>query len=55
LAAGGAAAWGVVIVPRHVLGGPGKLPPSERVRLAGIGAGGKGGDDIADAPAPSCG
>lgn len=47
LAAGGAAAWGVVIVPRHVLGGPGKLPPSERVRLAGIGAGGKGGDDLA--------
>ena len=33
-------------MPRHVLGGPGHLAPSERVRLAGIGAGGKGGDDI---------
>ena len=34
------------VVPRHVLGGPGYLPPSERVNLAGIGAGGMGGGDI---------
>jgi predicted dehydrogenase len=47
LTAGGLAACSVAIVPRHVLGGPGQLPPSERVRVAGIGAGGKGGDDIA--------
>jgi len=46
-AAGGAAAWGITIVPRHVLGGPGQLPPSERVNVAGIGAGGQGGNDIA--------
>ena len=46
-AAGAAAVWGVAVVPRHVLGGPNQLPPSERVRVAGIGAGGMGGGDIA--------
>ena len=46
LAAGVTAAT-IAIVPRHVLGGPGNLPPSERVNLAGIGAGGQGGNDIA--------
>ncbi|MFZ9938264.1 MAG: Gfo/Idh/MocA family protein [Luteolibacter sp.] len=30
------------IVPRHVLGGPGHTPPSERVNIAGIGIGGMG-------------
>jgi predicted dehydrogenase len=35
------------IVPRHVLGGRGFVPPSERVNLAGIGAGGMGGGDVA--------
>jgi hypothetical protein len=30
------------IVPRHVLGGPGYKPPSEKVNIAGIGAGGRG-------------
>ncbi len=47
LAAGAAAAWSLAVVPRHVLGGPGNLPPSERVNVAGIGAGGQGGHDIA--------
>ncbi|HEV3340449.1 MAG TPA: Gfo/Idh/MocA family oxidoreductase [Pirellulales bacterium] len=42
-----AAGFGFIIVPRHVLGGPGHVPPSERVNLAGIGAGGMGGGDIA--------
>ena len=37
---------GFTIVPRHVLGGIGYLPPSERVNMAGIGAGGMGGGDI---------
>ena len=41
------AALGLMIVPRHVLGGGGYLAPSERVNLAGIGAGGMGGGDIA--------
>jgi hypothetical protein len=27
------------IVPRHVLGGPGHTPPSEKVNIAGIGLG----------------
>lgn len=46
LRAGGAAAI-FTIVPRHVLGGPGFIAPSERVNVAGIGAGGMGGGDIA--------
>ena len=40
----GAAAF--TIVPRHVLGGPGKTPPSEKINIAGIGVGGQGGGDI---------
>ena len=47
LSAAGAAAFSFTIVPRHVLGGPGQTPPSERINLAGIGAGGMGGGDIA--------
>ena len=47
LAAAGGASLGLLIVPRHVLGGAGFVPPSERVNLAGIGAGGMGGGDIA--------
>jgi predicted dehydrogenase len=34
------------IVPRHVLGGPGRTPPSEKLNIAAIGAGGKGRGDI---------
>ncbi len=40
------AAFTFTIVPRHVLGGPGHLPPSEKLNVAGIGAGGMGGGDI---------
>jgi predicted dehydrogenase len=47
LAASGGMALGFTIVPRHVLGGVGFVPPSERVNVAGIGAGGMGGGDIA--------
>lgn len=47
LSTAGAATLGFMVVPRHVLGGPGYLAPSERVNLAGIGAGGMGGGDIA--------
>jgi predicted dehydrogenase len=43
-AAGAAAAF--TIVPRHVLGGPGYTPPSEKLNIAGIGAGGQGGWDL---------
>ncbi|MFO0840805.1 MAG: Gfo/Idh/MocA family oxidoreductase [Gemmataceae bacterium] len=45
--AGAAGSALVTIVPRHVLGGAGFVAPSERVNLAGIGAGGMGGGDIA--------
>jgi len=41
-----ASAFSFTIVPRHVLGGPGQTPPSERVNFAGIGAGGQGGGDV---------
>ncbi|MEX2285548.1 MAG: Gfo/Idh/MocA family oxidoreductase [Planctomycetaceae bacterium] len=47
LAGGAASAFSFSIVPRHVLGGAGFTPPSERVNIAGIGAGGMGGGDIA--------
>jgi hypothetical protein len=39
---------GFMIVPRHVLGGKGFLAPSDRLVIAGIGAGGKGQSDIAN-------
>nr|WP_068888976.1 Gfo/Idh/MocA family oxidoreductase [Pedobacter panaciterrae] len=42
------AASAFMIVPRHVLGGKGFLAPSDRLIVAGIGAGGKGQSDIAE-------
>ena len=45
-ATGLAAGATVTIAPSHVLGRAGKTPPSEQVRIAGIGAGGMGGNDI---------
>jgi predicted dehydrogenase len=41
-----AAVAAFTIVPRHVLGGPGQIPPSEKLNIAGIGVGGQGGGDI---------
>jgi predicted dehydrogenase len=41
------AAAAVSIVPRHVLGGPGNTPPSEKLNIAGIGVGGMGQNNIA--------
>src|SRR5579871_1491474 len=37
-----AAALGFTIVPRHVLGGPGHVPPSDKVNIAFIGVGAQG-------------
>jgi len=34
------------IVPRHVLGGAGNTPPSEKLNIAGIGVGGQGASDL---------
>ena len=45
----GLAASSFMIVPRHVLGGPGFLAPSDQLNLAAIGAGGKGASDISNA------
>ncbi len=42
----GLAAAGFMIVPRHVLGGTGFIPPSDTLLIAGIGAGGKGRSDL---------
>ncbi|MBY5956645.1 Gfo/Idh/MocA family oxidoreductase [Membranicola marinus] len=44
---GAAAMAGLYIVPRAVLGGDGYTAPSDKLRIAGIGAGGKGRSDIA--------
>ena len=40
------AASGIMIVPRHVLGGPGFTAPSDKLLIAGIGVGGKGESDL---------
>ncbi len=34
------------IVPRHVLGGPGNVAPSDKLNIAGVGIGGKGRSDL---------
>ena len=39
---GVAAAATLTIVPRHVLGGPGQTPPSDKLNIAGVGVGGQG-------------
>jgi len=40
------AAAGIMIIPRHVLGGKGYTAPSDKLVIAAVGAGGKGHDDI---------
>ncbi len=40
--AAAASALGFSIVARHVIGGPGHVPPSEKLNVAGIGVGGRG-------------
>src|SRR5205823_1512067 len=42
MVAGGAAAAGFTIVPRHVLGGAGFVAPSEKITVAHIGCGTQG-------------
>ncbi len=41
-----ASAAAFTIVPRHVLGGPGYIPPSDKLQIAAIGCGGKGSVNI---------
>src|SRR6266496_490574 len=42
------ATFGAMIVPRHVLGGPGYVPPSERLNIAVVGCGGQGMSDATE-------
>jgi len=42
-----AAVSAFTIVPRHVLGGAGYTPPSEKLNVAGVGVGGMGASNIA--------
>ena len=48
--AGAAAAATITIVSPHVLGGPGKTPPSDKLNIAGVGVGGRGFGDIRSVP-----
>lgn len=41
-----AAVAAFTVVPRHVLGGPRQIPPSEKLNIASIGAGGRASGDI---------
>lgn len=43
------AAFGALVVPRHVLGGPGYQAPSDTLNIAGIGVGGMGGANLDNA------
>ncbi len=43
---GAAAVAAFTIVPRHVLGGPGRTAPSEKLNIAGVGVGGQGAGDL---------
>lgn len=47
VAGAAAAAAACTVVPRHVLGGPGRVAPSEKTTLAAIGTGGQGTQDMA--------
>jgi predicted dehydrogenase len=46
MGAASAAVAAFTIVPRHVLGGTGNKPPSEKLNIAGVGSGGMGASNI---------
>ena len=46
LGTAGAAAAAFTLVPRHAVAASGKTPPSEKIRIAGIGVGGQGRGDL---------
>lgn len=48
VASAAAATFGFQIVPRHVIGGPGFTPPSEKLNIGCIGIGGQAAGDMAD-------
>lgn len=45
-AASAAGLFGAMVVPRHVLGGPRHLAPSEKMNVAGVGVGGMGAGNL---------
>jgi predicted dehydrogenase len=46
--ASSAAITAFTVLPRSVLGGPGRTSPNEKLNIAGIGVGGQGGEDIGE-------
>ena len=46
LSSAAASVTAFTVVPRHVLGGAGATPPSEKLNIACIGVGGKDFDDV---------
>src|SRR5262245_25692370 len=42
------AAFGAMIVPRHALGGPGYVAPSDKLNVAVVGCGGQGASDASE-------
>jgi predicted dehydrogenase len=48
LAGAAATASAFTIVPRHVLGGPGQTPPSDKLNIAGVGLNGMGAGDLSN-------
>ena len=42
------AAVGAMIVPRHALGGPGYIAPSDKLNVAVVGCGGQGASDASE-------
>jgi len=51
--AGAAGAAAFTVVPRHVLGGEGQTPPSEKLNIAGVGLNGMGSGDVANCASES--
>ncbi len=52
LSTAGAAAAAFTIIPRHVMAGSGRTPPSDMINVAGIGVGSQGGGDIQQIASP---
>src|SRR5712664_3413462 len=46
--ASSAAVGAFMVLPRHVLGGPGQVSPNSKLNIAGIGIGGQGASDLND-------
>ena len=54
MSAAAAATAAFTLVPRHVLGGPGQVPPSEKLNIAHIGIGGRGAAQLDGCSSENC-